>query len=211
MPLEDLPIPIKEYILKNANGEDYYNKPNTYSLTELLYCTRKSFYKRTIPQKTTLESAFNMYRGRLFDKEWSPLFRHNQVRSTYRCKNIPVTISGKYDFLTEDNEGHPILVDLKTTKSLYYVTEPSEEYKTQVRFYAYLNSIDHAQILYIDFGDCKKFDVEVGDCSKLFEDLEAKATQLYFALKTGKVPAKENGTPTWMCKTCDYNKQCGEL
>ena len=203
MPLEDLPKEIKEHILKNCNENDYHNKPNTYSLTELLYCIRKAYFRRVIPKPMELESAFNIYRGKVFDNLWSPLFYHNQVRSTYRCKNIPITISGKYDFLTSEN----ILCDLKTTKSLYYINEPSEEYKTQVRFYAWLNSIEKAQIVYIDFGDCKVFPVEVGDCTQMLEELEAKATQLYNALKNNKTPVKGNG-PEWMCKKCEFSGEC---
>lgn len=206
MPLTDLPQPIKDKIMRETNGDNYQEKPNTYSLTSLLYCIRKAYFKRTKPKPTELEAAFNMYRGKVFDSLWSPLFQHNQVRSTYRCKNIPITISGKYDFLTEDG----ILTDLKTTKSLYYVTEPSEEYKTQVRFYAWLNSIEKAQIVYIDFGDCKVFPVEVGNCTQLLNDLEAKATQLYFALKTNQTPAKDNNSPDWMCKKCEYQQECNQ-
>lgn len=204
MPLADLPDQIKEHILRSANMEDYHAKPNTYSLTELLYCIRKSYFKRTTPKTLDLEAAYNIYRGKVFDNLWSPLFQHNQVRSTYRCKKIPITISGKYDFLTTDN----ILTDLKTTKSLYFVNEPSEEYKNQVRFYAWLNSIEKAQIVYIDFGDCKVFSVEVGDCTQLFEALEFKAETLYYALKNMQAPPKPIMCHEWMCKKCEYNKEC---
>ena len=204
MPLEDLPKEIKEHIIRSANGEDYHNKPNTYSLTELLYCIRKAYYRRTQPKPTKLEAAFNMYRGKVFDTLWSPLFQHNQVRSTHRCKNIPITISGKYDFLTSDN----ILTDLKTTKSLYYVNEPSEEYKIQVRFYAWLNSIEKAQIVYIDFGDCKVFPVEVGDCNDMLEGLELKAEILYKSLQNKTVPYKPLTALEWMCKKCEYQEEC---
>lgn len=204
MPLEDLPQPIKDHILRSTNNEEYHNKPNTYSLTELLYCIRKAYYRRTQPKPTELEAAFNIYRGKVFDNLWSPLFQHNQIRSTYRCKNIPITISGKYDFLTTDN----ILTDLKTTKSLYFVNEPSEEYKTQVRFYAWLNSIEKAQIIYIDFGNCKVFPVEVGDCTELFEALESKAEILYNSLKNQTVPYKPITAPEWMCKKCEYKEEC---
>jgi hypothetical protein len=205
--LEDLPQPIKDEILKKANDGDYQNKPNTYSITELLYCIRKAYLKRVHPKPLTLKQAFNVYRGQIFDHLWTPLFRHNQVRCTYRCKNIPITISGKYDFLTADN----ILTDLKTTKTLYYINEPSSEYIAQVRFYAWLNSIEKAQIVYIDFGDCKVFPVEVGDCTLLLEDIEAKATILYWALQRGKPPEKDANSPEWLCKNCEYGQECNKV
>lgn len=202
LPLTDLPEQIKEEILRQVNGDDYQSKPNTYSITELLYCLRRAYFRRINPKPTQLKSAFNLYRGRIFDQLWSQLFRHNQVRCTYRCKNIPITISGKYDFLTNDN----VLTDLKTIKTLYYITEPSPEYIIQVRFYAWLNSIEKAQIVYIDFGDCKVFPVEVGDCTQLLEEIESKATILYNALKNNMIP-KEKGVE-WQCANCDYKKEC---
>lgn len=204
LPLSDLPDPIKKYILQTANFDNYVSQKNSYSLTELLYCIRKSYYKRTQPKPTTLESAFNLYRGKVFDNEWSPLFKRNQIRCTHRVKNYPISISGKYDFLTEDN----IVTDLKTAKSLYFINGVSEEYKKQVRFYAYCNALEKAQIVYIDFGDAKVFPVEVGDCTQLIEELESKAVLLWSALQKGKPPEKNCFTPDWLCKKCDYKEEC---
>ena len=205
MPLDCLPAPIKDQILKSANFEDYTAKPNTYSVTDLLYCIRKTYYKKTNPKPITLEQAFNLYRGKVFDQLWTPLFKHNQVRTTYRCKNIPITISGKYDFIDENG----VLVDLKTAKSLYFINEPGTEYIKQVRFYGWLNSIEKAKILYIDFGDAKAFEVEVGDCNELLNELEDKATQLYYALKTNTAPTKPV-TASWLCQKCDYKEECNQ-
>ncbi len=204
MTLEELPKPIKDQIMRSANSDDYVSKPNTYSVTELLYCVRKSYYKRTQPKPMVLEQAFNLYRGKVFDNLWTPLFKHNQVRSTYRCRNIPITISGKYDFIDENG----VLVDLKTTKSLYFINEPGLEYVKQVRFYAWLNSIEKARVLYIDFGNAKAFDVEVGNCTTLLDELEAQATKLYYALKEGKPPERSLLIPNWLCEKCDYKQEC---
>ena len=207
LPLEDLPQPIKDHILRSTNNEEYHNKPNTYSLTELLYCIRKAYYRRTQPKPTELEAAFNIYRGKVFDNLWSPLFQHNQVRATHRCKNIPITISGKYDLIDETGA----LVDLKTAKSLYYINEPGHAYVQQVRFYAWLNSIQKAKIVYIDFGDAKVFDVEVGDCQPLIEELEQKAAKLYYALKDNKPPEKTVLlSEMWLCQKCEYKTECDQ-
>lgn len=202
-PLEDLPQPIKDEILRKANGEEYKNKPHTYAVTELLYCLRKAYFKRTNPKPLSLKQAFNIYRGKIFDQLWTPLFRHNQVRCTYRLKNVPITISGKYDFLTEEGK----VTDLKTAKTLFYINEPSSEYIKQVRFYGYCNALEKAQILYIDFGDCKLFPVEVGDCTQLLQELEEKATLLFWALQKGKAPEKTS-VETWMCENCEYQEEC---
>jgi hypothetical protein len=204
MPLEDLPKPIQDLILKSANFDDYTAKPNTYSVTDLLYCLRKSYYNKVNPKPKTLESAFNLYRGKVFDQLWTPLFKHNQVRCTHRVKNYPITISGKYDFIDEKG----ILTDLKTAKSLFYINEASSEYIKQVRFYAYVNAIEKAQILYVDFGSVKVFPVEVGDCTELINDLESKAILLWSALQKGKPPARNPDTPEWLCNKCEHKEEC---
>lgn len=205
MPLSDLPDPIKDHILNRTNNEEYTTQQNSYSVTELLYCQRKAYYKRTQPKPQTLESAFNLYRGKVFDNLWSPLFKRNQIRCTHRVPGYPISISGKYDFLTEDGT----VTDLKTTKSLYFVNGASEEYQKQVRFYAYCNALSKAQIVYIDFGDCKVFPVEVGDCTQLIQELEGKAIQLWSALQTGRAPVKSLAVHDWLCKNCEYSKECG--
>lgn len=209
MPISDLPVAIQDHILRNANGtgekEPYQHMPNGMSITELLYCLRKSYYIRKNPKPHGIESAFNLYRGKVFDNLWSPLFKRNQIRCTHRVKNFPISISGKFDWLEDDT-----VTDLKTAKTLYFTNEPSEEYKKQVRFYAYCNALDKAQIVYIDFGDCKVFPVEVGDCSKLIEEIESKAIQLWHSLRTDKPPPKISTTQTWICEKCEYKEECAK-
>ena len=204
MPLEDLPKPIKEHILNYVNRE-YEAAPNTYSLTDLLYGIRRSYYKKSNPKPiTSIKSAFNLYRGLVFDQLWTPLFKRNQIRCTYRLKYIPITISGKYDFIDENG----VLTDLKMPKTLFYTTDASEEYKKQIRFYGYCNAMEKCQILSVDGGDCKKFPVETGDCTALLEELETKATILFWALQRGKAPPKD--CPPWMCPDCQWTENCAK-
>lgn len=205
MVLADLPRAIQEHILAQVNDEYTYSN-NSFNLTELLYCLRKAYFSRTQKKPLGLESAWFIYRGSMLDEAWTPLFRRNQVRCTYRLKNAPAVIVGKYDFL--DGENSDTIYDLKTTKSLHFINEAKEEHIKQVRFYAWLNAIPKARLLYVDFGDVKAFDVEVGDCSDLLYELDGKATKLYWALQKGKPP--EDSGPKWMCKegVCEYYEEC---
>jgi len=204
MPLDDLPQPIKDEIFRFVNNQEYEPAPNTYSLTDLLYCLRRSYFKKMNPKPiASLKQAFNLYRGQIFDNLWTKLFKRNQVRCTHRLRSVPITISGKYDFLDE----HGILTDLKMPRTLFYVgDQPSEEYAKQIRFYAFCNALDKAQILYIDGGDCKKILVEVGDCTELLKEIEEKATLLYWAIQRGKPPQQKG--PEWLCNECQYQNEC---
>ena len=207
----DLPQEIQNSILNKANFDNYKPMPNTYSITEILSCLRQKFYQKTLPKKNIeLKTAINFYRGNLWDNAFSPLFKRNQIRCTYRCKNIPICISGKFDFLTSDG----IVTDLKSPSNLFYVErngKPSETYRKQVLFYCYTNAQTKGQIMYWDGSKCLMYPIEVTDekCKELIEEVESRTVILWASLHNGKVPNKEIYPPeTWMCQCCDFSIKC---
>lgn len=209
--LENLPQPIKDMLLKKANDDSYEPMPNNFSITDLLYCIRKKYFQKTLPKKQVdLKSANNFFRGNLWDNVFCSQFKRNQIRCTYRCRNIPISISGKFDFLDENN----ILTDLKSPSDLYYVittNKTSESYRKQVLFYCYCNAIPQGQVMYWDGSKCLKIPVEVTEenCKQLIEEVESKAFLLWFALEHNKPPAREVCSPEdWECKYCSYQEDC---
>jgi len=208
---ESLPKLIKDHILKQANEDNYEAMPNTYSITTLLYCLRKAYYRTTLPKKpVNLKTAVNFYRGNLWDHAFTTLYKRSQVRSTYRCKNIPITISGRFDFIDEDG----VLYDLKSPNSLFFIKkdgQASVHYQKQALFYCYTNAIKTAKVMYWDGNECLIYPVEVTDdlCNKLIEELEDKAAVLWASLQTGKPPAKNVCNPEpWECRYCSYLSEC---
>jgi len=200
--LHDLPLEIQQHIFAKATSDKHVSSPNTYSLTDLLYCVRKAWFKRKKPKPLSLESAYNIYRGKWLDKELTSLFPDNQKRITYKCERIPRTITGQYDFITSDG----VMTDLKTTKNLYFVKEVSEEYQKQVRFYAYNASVSRGQIIYMDFGDAKVFEVPLqSDERPLMRELEQQATVLYTTEKQDNPPSRQC---SWLCGMCEYKIEC---
>jgi len=204
--LEYLPREIKDEIIRTCSGNGYHEKPNTYSLTTVLGCLRQAFYQKTLPRPpVTVQNCYAMYRGVLFDEKWTRLFRHNQVRCTYRCRSIPVTISGKYDFITSTDP--PVLTDLKTREKLEELVSPIVSHIKQVRFYAYCNSIHHAQLIYVNLQTCKVFPVEVGNVQPLLDEIEERAYRLYMAFLTNTVPPVEE---SGLCSYCSYQTVCSK-
>ena len=202
--LNYLPMEIKNDIIRTCGGGNYQEKPNTYSLTNVLGCLRQAYYQKTLPRPPeTVQSCYAKYRGILFDEKWTRLFRHNQVRCTYRCKSIPITISGKYDFIT--NTDPPVLTDLKTREKLESLTSPIYSHIKQVRFYAYCNSIHHAQLIYVNLETCKVFPIEVGNVQPLLDEIEERAYRLYMAFLTNTIPPMEE---SGLCSYCNYQTTC---
>lgn len=217
MGLNDLPSIVKKHIVSSVNREKegYYTvKDNEIHVTELLYCIRKSYFKRTIPKSILLKGAYNMWRGQELDEAWTPLFPDNQQRCTYRIQGIPVTIVGKYDFIDPEDGA---IGDLKTVKNLYYcISAPKMEHVKQIRFYAYLNAISKAKLIYMDYGDCVKHDVSVTDseCLEVIRNLEITARVLYQAL-VNKTPPEvyPSEERKWLCGEgeeweCEYFREC---
>lgn len=216
--LNDLPIPIKNMILEEANGEENYPPmPNSYRITELIGCIRKVYYRRTQPKKMVeLETAKNFYRGNTWDRAFCKCFPYNQIRVTYRCKRVPISIVGHFDFLNEDDPTAPIITDLKSPKTLFYVEKegkPNEQYRKQILFYCFCSAIPNGAIMYWDGHKSITYPVEATEdaCAPLIEELETKSHLLWLSLKNGKAPTKNAFPPeTWECGLCEFVTDCNK-
>ena len=211
MSVDNLPQPIKDSILNECNFDDYEAMPNNFSITEILYCLRKKYFQKTLPKKPIdLETAIHFHRGNIWDRDFCSKFKRSQVRCTYRCKNIPITISGKFDFLDENN----IITDLKSPADLFYVErdgKPNKHYEQQVRFYCYCNAIPQGQVMYWNGAKCIKYPVEITDqnCEELITEIEYRAFILWNSLQENKVPDRHILPPQeWECKKCDFKEEC---
>lgn len=202
MTVEELPAPVKQHILEKVTEDFTYDNNHIY-VTELLYCLRKAYYTRKIQKPITLDHAWYIYRGNLFDEAWTSLFRQNQIRCTYRIPDVPVVIIGRADFIDEDGA----VADLKTHANLRFLSEPKPEHVTQVLFYAWVNALSKARLYYVDFMNCKRFDINVSEneMRNIVDGLVERARRLYRALEQGKPPPREEG---WLCKYCEYRGEC---
>lgn len=212
MSIDNLPQPIKDAIINENNFDDYEAMPNNFGITEVLYCLRKKYYQKTLPKKPiNLETAVNYHRGNVWDRDFCSKFKRNQVRSTYRCHTVPIAVSGKFDFLDENN----VITDLKSPGDLYYVEregKPNSHYEKQVRFYCYTNAIPRGQVMYWNGGPkCIKYSVEITDekCEELINEIEARVCILYNSLQNSQAPNITTFPPEdWECKKCDWITEC---
>ncbi len=211
-----IPKRIQNKILSDANNDDEYTPmPNCYHITELVGCIRKTFYRKTLPrQPVDLDTAKNFFRGNHWDRAFTSLYPHNQIRVTYRCQKIPICISGHFDFINDDDPTNLVVTDLKSPKTLFFVkreNKASEHYRKQVLFYCYTTAISKGCVAYWDGNDWLEFPVEVSDeaCKLLIEEIESKTLALWMAFKHGKPPSKQAFLPeVWECKYCDFREPC---
>ncbi|MCL2642794.1 MAG: hypothetical protein FWD52_04705 [Candidatus Bathyarchaeota archaeon] len=178
--------------------------PFRYSVTDLLGCVRKAYYKRYMPKALTEQSIYNFSRGKLFDAALTTCFKDNQQPVLYQCKKSPCQVSGRYDFITSEG----VMTDLKTTdKDLASISEPMWEYKMQVRFYADLKGCSQAQIMYVNMQGIRVLPVTVGDCLDVYNFFEQQACLLFEAEQQKMVPQQQKDN---FCVWCEYSLECGE-
>lgn len=199
--LELLPQPVKDHVIKKANQE-YELKDTRFSVSELVYCLRKPFFRRKYPIPVNLTKAWYFFRGKLFHEAFANLFPRNEVPVTHRIKGTPIVISGRLDVMHEGQ-----VIEFKTTNSLKYTNEVKPEHRMQAAFYAWCQGLDKATVIYLDLNTAKKFEVTVNE--RDIETLEKIASTLYEAIKTGIPPVALN-KQDWECsaKYCDYFDRC---
>jgi CRISPR-associated protein Cas4 len=201
-----LPTEILEHIARTVEKE-YEYRDEVLHVTELLYCLRKAFYRRKVPEEAQkrIEQYWYVYRGNVFDELWCKLFERNQVRVTHRIPNGP-TIVGRIDFVRTEN-GEPVIYELKTVSSHYAIKDgPKPHHVAQVKAYAWMENIKRAKLIYVSFEGVKVFDIDCSDAESVVLWLEGRAMKLYRSLKENKPPEREEG---WECRYCEFKDICG--
>ncbi len=141
-----LPEPILNHLKKQIKPR--FPTPHVYHVTEIIYCLRKAYWRRTHPNqaKFNTKSLWNIYRGNIFDRQWCRLFKINQ--RNYTATREGVTITGTLDFVYNG-----VLYDLKMPASvaLSKLVGAHTSYKRQVAAYIAL-AHENNELLDIHMG-----------------------------------------------------------
>ena len=198
--ISDLPAAIRRHILEKVN-DHYETRDNRLYITDLVGCLRRAYYKRRAPRPIALESAWNIYRGKVFDELWTPRIPRNQQPCGQRLIKRPTVIAGRVDFFDDDGA----VADLKTIRTLRWLDRPKPEHVAQVKLYAWMTAAPAARLYYIDFGDARRFDVPLGNLEPFYRAYENIAGYLYDCLSAERVPATKRG---WLCRNCENREIC---
>ena len=201
--IEDLPQPILNDIYAGVSFKREYQPLNeNLQIKELLFCLRQSYLRRISPKPITdLRVALKIYSGMLWDKKLCALFPVNQKYVRYQCTQSPARINGKYDFLDGD-----IVTELKIVDDVSMIDKPFWASQQQVRFYAFADNKEKAQVLYFDGKNAKRFPVDTNNLEGLVNHLERYAGVFYGCLVNRQYPVKScNGNG---CGNCEYAGVC---
>ena len=207
----DIPEGILNF-LEEKSGIIKKQKTQTYGVTEIIQCLRKSFYEKSGTRRKTKKLFENLWptvRGDLLH-EMTKAYNWNELDMHY---NIPLgegknaTISGRldmYDWKTKT------IIDLKTTKDVYSQAEegtiPRKEDILQIQCYGTIFSniipIQELVLVYADLNDMIAFRIANEDKTWW---LKERILELEKAIINKNPPKREISK---LCYFCKYLNQC---
>jgi len=210
----DTPLGIVNFLQKR-NGIKNPPSKSRYSVTDIVGCQRKSFYKELgVPQEelahdATLEAMWSTVRGDfLHQMTYAYKWREMDIEHYVPLKNGKIaTVAGRldmYDWKTKT------IIDLKTTKFVKWQIKqgflPKLEHILQVQCYDTMFSqimpVENLNIVYVDMSDIVTYKVTKKD---LTEWIQTRVQEIEEFLEQKKAP---NGEPNGLCQYCSYQTRC---
>ena len=208
----DTPAGIVSFLQKR-NGIYNFDFKNRYSVTDLVNCQRKSYYKQLgIKEEELLSDVSGMWitvRGTLLH-EMTHAYKWRELDMEYKVPlddGREATVAGRldmYDWKTKT------IIDLKTTKSVRWQIKngyiPKLEHILQVQCYYTMFSdvipVENLNLVYADMQDIVTYRVKKNDLS---EWIKTRISGIENSLVRKSTP---NGETSGLCQFCKYQSRC---
>ena len=199
--------------LQKRNGIYNFDFKNRYSVTDLVNCQRKSYYKQLgIKEEELLSDVSGMWitvRGNLLH-EMTHAYKWRELDMEYKVPlddGREATVAGRldmYDWKTKT------IIDLKTTKSVRWQIKngyiPKLEHILQVQCYYTMFSdvipVENLNLVYADMQDIVTYRVKKNDLS---EWIKTRINDIENSLVRKSAP---NGETSSLCQFCKYQSRC---
>jgi len=196
-----------------------------YYPSEIGKCLRKTWYsykypKEVEPDLLKIFEVGNIMHGFVVEVLRSEKNKDVQLLSyefPFKIEIEDFIISGRVDdLLLVKTSGKSVLVEVKSTKNLDFVTKPNKEHEMQLQFYMHAIGVHDGVILYVDKNNLQSKLFEISFKENEGEEIVQRFKELHAHLKNNELPmaeAKQFSDMSWMCKYCEYKDRCdkGEL
>ncbi|MEM4590209.1 MAG: PD-(D/E)XK nuclease family protein [Candidatus Micrarchaeia archaeon] len=193
---------------------------NRYFPSEIGQCLRKSWFNIKIPKPVEPEVTKVFEAGNLFHafivevlkSEKNPEVKLIESELPLKYKIDEFEVIGRIDDLIQlEHNGEKVLVEVKSTKSLDTLKEPSESYVMQLQFYMHVTGVKNGAILYIEKNTLKSKAFFLEYDPTIAEKIIARFKRLHHSVKNNEIPepeAKLDLKKRWMCNFCPYRQEC---
>jgi len=191
-----------------------------YYPSEIGNCLRKVWFTYRKPKEMDREKLKVFQVGLMLHdfisdvlrSEKTPGVRLIQSEVPFRLNFPEFSVSGRVDdVMIVERENKKILVEVKSTKLLSMVKEPSLPHVMQIQLYMHALKIPDGMILYVEKPSLKTIQYEIKYDPEQAKKILERFSELHRSLKGGKIPgpeAKQRKEMGWMCRYCEYSEEC---
>lgn len=191
-----------------------------YYPSEIGSCLRRIWYSYKIPKETPKELRRIFEAGNILHDLVAKVLRSDknpevellESEVPFKLEADGFVVSGRIDnLLLLKLEGKKVLVEVKSCKSLYYISEPKPEHIAQLQFYMWALRVHNGVVLYVEKStlNSKVFTVPFDDGNAA--GIMNRFKSLDGFLRKGTLPpaeAKTNPRLGWLCRFCDWRSEC---
>jgi hypothetical protein len=199
------------------------NKPKTigrYYPSEIGSCLRKVWYSYAEPKPTHMDlikvfevgNILHHFIAQVMSSEKNPHIQLVSSELPFKLQVRDFTVSGRIDdLLLIKDSGKTFLVEVKSTASLDYTTEPSSQHMMQLQLYMHALKMFDGFVLYVEKNTlkCKAFDVKYDE--RTAAEALNRFSKLHNHLLSKEIPVPEarlKHEMSWMCRRCEWREEC---
>jgi CRISPR/Cas system-associated exonuclease Cas4 (RecB family) len=220
---EEIIIDFDKLIDKYLYRDVRQRTPGRYYPSEVGQCLRKAWFgikmpKPVEPHVSKVFEAGNLFHSFIVEvlrSEKNPEVKLIESEMPLKYNIDDFEISGRIDDLIQiEYNGEKMIIEVKSTKSIETLREPSESYIMQLQFYMHITGVKKGAILYIEKNTLKSKSFFVNYEPKTVENLIERFKKLHRSVVQNEIPepeAKLDLKKRWMCNFCPYREECDAL
>lgn len=171
-------------------------------VSNLVYCLRKSYFRKVNPKMDTAERTYHLLRGK----------SHHQFLEVLPLHEVEIS---RDPMATVDMTEEGIIYEVKST--LGCAEKPKPHWIEQLMYYIILSKTPKREHYLVIFRVAKpdlivyRVDVFEDDIKKYTEKLWVKYHLLKKAMEQSKPSLLPPTQYNWYCEKCEYKKECEEI
>ncbi|MFQ6009580.1 MAG: PD-(D/E)XK nuclease family protein [Candidatus Aenigmatarchaeota archaeon] len=207
---------------KHISRELRAKQEGRYYPSEIGSCMRKVWYsyKDPRPIRVDLQKIFEVgnilhdFVAEVLRSEKNPEVELLKSELPFKISMNSFTISGRVDdLLLVKASGRQLLVEVKSTSRIDFVTEAKPENVMQLQLYMHATGVHNGVLLYIDKRNLKtkSFTIPFNEgvaaiALNRFNELHKHLTEEILPEAEARASRKED--IGWMCRMCDWRERC---
>jgi CRISPR/Cas system-associated exonuclease Cas4 (RecB family) len=213
-------IDFNRLIEKHLAREKRPKQQGRYYPSEIASCLRKLWYSYKQPKDTPMDAVkvfevgnlLHDFMAEVLRSERNPEIELLQSELPFELREKGFIVSGRVDdVLIVRADQRKLLVEVKSTKSLYYLEKPSPQHVMQLQLYMHATGIHDGAVVYVEKNTLQAKEFFMKYDSAVAERALRRFAALHEALGSSKIPVPEarlKKPMNWMCKTCDWRDEC---